>query len=281
MTKDRKIGSKTPKKFKSPFDSHFYIVWLDDSIISSNSLTLSRSTKKADLPSKKGKFKKGLFRMVTGLKTKDKNLKVLLSFGGWDFGTLQFLRFIFNFRDWFSLPFPPTSIPTKSHPPQVLLLDFHFLSPPPPNKLFRVSVFATTNLRFRDFRMDNLWNSREHLPITFLPLGVQPWQKMVSTAKGRKTFIDSSIAMARKYDFDGVDIDWEYPQDKASSTQLYQVGRQAHTTLLCVCSAPKSVLFRQGVHFKHIKKMCLPCTIRFPLFFPEERFPNRACSWTN
>jgi len=38
--------------------------------------------------------------------------------------------------------------------------------------------------------------------------GSDKYSKMASTADSRKTFVDSVIKKKKKYDFDGLDVDW-------------------------------------------------------------------------
>jgi chitinase len=47
-------------------------------------------------------------------------------------------------------------------------------------------------------------------------MGSAPFMEMVATAEGRKDFADHAVQFLRDRDFDGLDLDWEYPANRGS-----------------------------------------------------------------
>ena len=43
------------------------------------------------------------------------------------------------------------------------------------------------------------------------PLGANKYSKMAYSPESRKNFIESVIELLLEYNFDGLEIDWEYP----------------------------------------------------------------------
>lgn len=82
---------------------------------------------------------------------------------------------------------------------------------------------------------------------TLLSVGGFTWSTnfpaLAATAEGRERFATSCAAMMTKFGFDGLDIDWEFPQnatDKANYTLLLQTIRATAKGALLTIAAPAS-----------------------------------------
>ncbi|WP_367914441.1 glycosyl hydrolase family 18 protein [Leadbetterella sp. DM7] len=47
------------------------------------------------------------------------------------------------------------------------------------------------------------------------------FHKMAETAQGRRAFLESTLKMVSEFGFDGVDLDWEYPDEDSPSADQY------------------------------------------------------------
>ncbi|GMI89308.1 class V chitinase [Hibiscus trionum] len=98
----------------------------------------------------------------------------------------------------------------------------------------RVTVASANQARFSSFT--STVQSRNPNVKTLLSIGggsspPAAFASMASQASSRKSFIDSSISLARSYNFHGLDLDWEYPSTATEMTNLGSLLTEWRTAL--------------------------------------------------
>lgn len=62
--------------------------------------------------------------------------------------------------------------------------------------------------------------------------GAKGFSDMASTEENRKKFVESVVAFNKKYDLDGLDMDWEYPGIPAAKTKARKEDKENFTALM-------------------------------------------------
>ncbi|KAI5659048.1 hypothetical protein M9H77_27841 [Catharanthus roseus] len=175
---------------------------------------------------------------------------------------------------WRNSEFPPSSIDSKlfTH------IYYSFLSPNSQTYKFEIDSSTASSL----LTFTSTLHSKNPPLKTLYSIGggaADPafYARMASDPSSRRTFILSSIETARKYGFDGIDLDWEFPRDAQEmeyfssliSDWRSEVQREAQLTR----RAP--ILLTAAVYFSN----------SFFLASPIRSYPvssiNRNLDWVN
>ncbi|KAJ8562226.1 hypothetical protein K7X08_011517 [Anisodus acutangulus] len=121
------------------------------------------------------------------------------------------------YPSWAFSTFPPSSIDTS------LFTHIYYAFLVPNDTTFKFDIEDETSTLLYNFT-STLRSKRPSVKTLFSVggggEGPARFSRMASTTASRLTFIKSSIEVARKYEFDGFDLDWEFPQNKKDMENL-------------------------------------------------------------
>ncbi|XP_009589588.1 nod factor hydrolase protein 1-like [Nicotiana tomentosiformis] len=121
------------------------------------------------------------------------------------------------YPSWAFSTFPPSSIDTS------FFTHVYYAFLVPNNTTFKFVIDDETSTLL--FNFTSTLRSKRPAVKTLFSVGgggegPARFSRMASTTASRLTFIKSSIEVARKYNFDGIDLDWEFPQNKKDMENL-------------------------------------------------------------
>lgn len=86
--------------------------------------------------------------------------------------------------------------------------------------------------------------------------GSRAFSPMAGTIENRLLFMNSAIDFLRKYKFDGLDLDWEYPtrrggrpEDKENFAKLVQVKKNVHFAHKYIIDIQHKTKFNKNINF--------------------------------
>ncbi|XP_015972060.1 class V chitinase CHIT5 [Arachis duranensis] len=89
---------------------------------------------------------------------------------------------------------------------------------------------------------------------------------MASTVKNRAAFINSTIQVARQYGFDGLDLDWEFPQNEQDMANLALLFKEWHQAVVLEAKVHRRprLLLTAAVYYAHTIVLIGPSRRSYP-----------------